>query len=80
MNMVNGTLIGYVFCPRMFISYDDVVLTFCERVHCFPADFFFVSGSASRELLREPTGVVCFDGRLFVADSRNHRVQVCVCL
>lgn len=33
------------------------------------------SGSAAREMLREPTGVVCFDGRLFVADSRNHRVQ-----
>jgi hypothetical protein len=40
----------------------------------------FSSGSTAREMLREPTGVVCFDGRLFVADSRNHRVQVCVAM
>ena len=35
-----------------------------------------VGGSTERDGLRQPTGIVCFDGRVFVADSMNHRIQV----
>jgi DNA-binding beta-propeller fold protein YncE len=69
--VISGRVAFCSFTLYTFLSFNAVDGTYVRSL-----GQAVVGGSTARDGLNQPTGIVCYDGRVFIADSQNHRVQV----